>query len=86
MRGKRWFKAKKYGWGWTPASWEGWLCLALLIVFVIWNFFRIDDVSNSARDVLHGFIFESLLAALLLVIVCFIKGEKPGTGWHDKNN
>jgi predicted GH43/DUF377 family glycosyl hydrolase len=22
-----WFRAKEYGWGWYPATWEGWLVL-----------------------------------------------------------
>src|SRR5215472_16377344 len=27
-----WFRAKSYGWGWTPASVEGWLVLGLFMV------------------------------------------------------
>jgi len=28
MKGRNyWFKAKNYGLGWTPASWQGWIIL-----------------------------------------------------------
>lgn len=23
-KNKLWFKAKNYGWGWYPVTWEGW--------------------------------------------------------------
>ncbi len=29
MSDKLWFKAKKFGWGWTPCSWEGWTVTGL---------------------------------------------------------
>ena len=30
-----WFRAKRYGWGWTPASVEGWLVMAAFMVAVV---------------------------------------------------
>ncbi len=30
---KYWFKAKKYGRGWTPSSWRGWLVLVAWVLF-----------------------------------------------------
>jgi hypothetical protein len=32
---KRWFKRKKYGYGWTPVSKEGWLLTLGLVIAVI---------------------------------------------------
>ena len=27
-----WFRAKRFGWGWTPITWEGWLVTLLGVV------------------------------------------------------
>lgn len=29
-----WFKAKLYGWGWTPVTWQGW-CVILVYASLI---------------------------------------------------
>lgn len=29
-----WFGPKRYGWGWTPVSWQGWLATAAFIAVV----------------------------------------------------
>ena len=41
-----WFKRKLYGWGWTPATWQGWLVLAVFVVLMILNAFRVDAGSH----------------------------------------
>jgi hypothetical protein len=28
---KLWFRAKRYGYGWTPATWQGWLVVGIAI-------------------------------------------------------
>lgn len=30
-----WFKAKPFGWGWTPATWQGWLIMVLYIALIV---------------------------------------------------
>ncbi len=32
---KLWFKRKLYGWGWTPATWQGWFVTLSYIVLVL---------------------------------------------------
>jgi len=39
---KYWFRRKLYGWGWTPATWQGWLTLLIFILIIPLNFYRID--------------------------------------------
>ena len=29
---KRWFGPRKFGYGVTPISWEGWTCVAVLVL------------------------------------------------------
>jgi hypothetical protein len=82
---KLWFKAKSYGWGWTPSSWEGWVVIALYIIITIWNFIRIDSLSHSLSDTFINFIPETLVLAVLLILIAYWKGEKPTWRWGNKN-
>ncbi len=76
-----WFKRKLYGWGWTPATWQGWLVLFGFIVLMVLNFLRLDIPSHSASDTLINFIPETAVMVLLLIGICWKKGEKPKWQW-----
>ncbi|MFA6415050.1 MAG: hypothetical protein WC217_03075 [Candidatus Paceibacterota bacterium] len=76
-----WFKAKVYGWGWTPATWQGWLILAVFVALIVLNFFRLDANSHSASDTVRPFIIQTALLALLLIGICYATGERPRWQW-----
>jgi hypothetical protein len=70
---KYWFPAKRYGWGWgPPRSWQGWAVLAVFFGLVIAGIFlfqtRVDPVP---------YIAYAAVLCVLLVIVCWLKGEPP---------
>ena len=81
MTKKLWFRAKTYGWGWTPCSWEGWLVIILFIIFEWWNFMRLDAVSHSNSDTVRPFVVQTFLAVFILLYISYKKGEKPGWRW-----
>lgn len=81
---RKWFKAKEYGWGWYPATWQGWLIIACFVIFAVWNFMRIDSTSHSGSDTLRPFIIETFGAVLLLILIAWLTGEKPGWRWGSK--
>ena len=35
MNNRPWFRPRKFGVGWTPAAWEGWLLTLLGVTFVL---------------------------------------------------
>lgn len=76
-----WFRRKIWGWGWVPATWEGWLVLAWFVAVIVWNFFRIDSASHSVSDTLINYIPQTALALLVLVFVCIWTGEPPKWMW-----
>ncbi len=84
MAGKLWFKAKSYGGGWAPSSWEGWLVIGLFIIFEVCIFRRLDLQSHSASDTLRPFFIYTIGALIVLLAICFYKGEKLGWRWGDK--
>lgn len=82
-----WFKAKIYGWGWTPVKWQGWLVIFIFILLIVLNAFRIDTNSHSASDTLVNFLPQTAILVLILIYICHKKGEKPHWSWglKDKN-
>lgn len=78
-----WFKRKLYGWGWTPARWQGWATLLFYLVFVVLDFIRIDRVTYSSGDTLGQFLPQAFLLTLVLIVVCYKKGESPKWQWGD---
>jgi hypothetical protein len=74
-----WFPAKRYGWGWgLPSVWQGW---AVLVVFAVLLGVGALVFPPSHRHT--AFIVYSTLLALLLVAVCWAKGEPPKWRWGE---
>ena len=76
-----WFKRKLYGWGWVPVRWQGWVVIILFVVITIWNFQRIDAVQHSGSDTLINFIPQTFILVLILLAICWKKGESPKWMW-----
>jgi len=72
-----WFRRKRYGWGWYPVKWQGWL-----VIFVFVALFA--SVVSFMRDDSFLKIIILILIALLLILVCYKKGEKPKWQWGEK--
>ncbi|MEI6728360.1 MAG: hypothetical protein WCK98_01835 [bacterium] len=80
-----WFKAKEYGYGWYPATWQGWATIAAYLIFNFSNYFLIKSQTNSESDLLVNFVFDMLLSTFLLVLVAMSKGEKASWRWGKKD-
>jgi phosphoglycerol transferase MdoB-like AlkP superfamily enzyme len=85
MNGKLWFKAKTYGWGWTPITWQGWLVLALYIVGVFFNSFMVSNNPYSENLLFFVFIPNMVLLTAFLILICYAKGEEPRWRWGEKD-
>lgn len=72
-----WFPAKRYGWGWgLPTRWQGW---AVLIVY-----FALIGITLRLAPPDHQrstFILLVALYSLVLIAVCWLKGEPPRWRW-----
>jgi uncharacterized membrane protein YhaH (DUF805 family) len=75
-----WFKAKLYGWGWYPATWQGWLVLAIYITIVFLATLTIDNRAPVDKAVLT-FILPVILLTAVLIYICYKTGEKPRWQW-----
>ncbi|MEK9200716.1 MAG: hypothetical protein AAB909_01945 [Patescibacteria group bacterium] len=79
-----WFKAKPYGWGWYPSTWQGWAILAGFIFISVCDYYRIASTSQSDRDIIVNFIPSIFLYSIILIIICYLTGEKPRWRWGNK--
>lgn len=83
---KLWFKAKRYGYGWYPCTWEGWLATAIFIILLavgeIVYINRLKAGPSMPATVL--FIVFALSLTSLLIWISYKKGEKPGWHWGNK--
>ena len=75
-----WFKRKWYGWGWTPATWEGWTVIAVYILGVFAFAFTLDENSPTS-EVMFTFLLPVALMTIALIRICYKKGEKPKWQW-----
>ncbi len=81
---KLWFRAKDYGWGWTPCSGEGWIVTAIVLVALVAGNLAILWLA-VARAAL-GWWLASMLAwnaplCGMMLIVCWKTGERPRWRW-----
>jgi len=77
---KYWFHAKKggLGWGWgLPAAWQGWVVYTVALVLLGAGFF----IFSPFREPL-AFQIYTWAIVLVLVLVCWMKGEPPGLPWN----
>jgi phage shock protein PspC (stress-responsive transcriptional regulator) len=79
---KFWFKRKRIGWGWAPCSLEGWLVLLIYLILMLRVALRVDQFSHSGSDVLFSFAVPFVGLTLILIIICYIKGEEPRWQWN----
>ena len=75
-----WFKRKVYGWGWTPASWQGWAITLGYIVIILALAFSLDESSTDREVILMLFLPLAIMTAALIRI-CYTHGEKPKWQW-----
>ncbi|MBX4198947.1 hypothetical protein KW800_01565 [Candidatus Parcubacteria bacterium] len=78
---KLWFKAKRFGWGWTPITWEGWVLTFIYLAGLV-HYATKASLEHSASDFLISFAFDFIILSTPFLIVCYLKGEHPHWNWH----
>jgi hypothetical protein len=76
-----WFRAHRYGWGWSPSTWQGWAVMALWVAaLTAWMIYRSDAfIVGWHFDLVTYAGVLALVAALF--VVCWIKGERLRWRW-----
>jgi hypothetical protein len=77
---KLWFRAKMFGWGWYPVSWEGWVVIALYVIAIFKNTWYLAP-QHSVSDDLISVAIKVIPPTICLLIICYAKGERPRWRW-----
>lgn len=78
-----WFKRKLYGFGWTPAKWEGWAVLFGYVTLVFTLVF-IQAPETADADVAKNILLPILAATILFIAIAWRTGESLKWQWGDK--
>lgn len=76
-----WFMRKLYGWGWDPATREGWLVLFIFMGLIVWNAFRLEALLLPGPELAFYAVIQTGVLVLVLLTICYKTGEKPKWQW-----
>lgn len=83
MNKKLWFKAKTYGWGWTPCSWEGWAVTCAYIAIIVLCALTLDASSDTWEIFVMG-VLPFVLSTVAFIRIAYKRGEAPEWRWGNK--
>ncbi|MFA7654384.1 MAG: hypothetical protein WCX97_05140 [Candidatus Magasanikbacteria bacterium] len=78
---KYWFKAKTYGYGWYPATWQAWIIL--LVYFLILGGL-IYVFETNIEKYLVSYLLAVFFLTGLLIYISYKKGEPAKWRWGKK--
>jgi hypothetical protein len=83
---KYYMKRRRYGWGFMPTSWQGWLFLALqLAVLLVAATFLPAKPQQPTSSQLAKYILLVGLVVITIILVAFMVGPKPHWRWGKKD-
>lgn len=76
-----WFKRRRYGYGWVPVTWQGWLTLGVLLVVVLGGAWVVKDAPQGELSDEVAIYLAAVLASVLVLL--FISNKKgPSLRWR----
>ena len=85
---KYWFKRRRYGYGWVPVSYQGWLTITgYLAVLLITSFTLLKDTTrNTYTPEVNLFILLVAICTAILIVIARAKGPSPKWRWGQKSS
>ncbi len=78
-----WFRARWYGWGWVPATIEGWTVIGVYVVLALLLGLTVDE-NSTVREVMFTFFLPLTFLTVTLIRICYKTGERPYWNWGPK--
>lgn len=79
-----WFKRKRYGYGWVPATWQGWLVIVMYSILVLLGALFLTRENASEGDNILVFATSFVVATGTLLVITHYTGPKPKWRWGKK--
>ena len=74
-----WFKRKLFGWGWVPVRWQGFVVTFAYMGVLLGLGLNLER--SESVDVGIEFIAPLIVSTVILITICYLKGEKPKWQW-----
>jgi len=86
MANKYWFRPKRYGYGFTPISWEGWVVTGVLLILVLTSAYANNVFTDTplVQDWLR-FLLDVVILSMLFALQ-FERKTKGELKWHRGRN
>lgn len=81
---KLWFKAKNFGWGWYPVTWQGWVSTLIYVLFLVSEFSGLETNSVFGINDLAVVSVKFILVTALFSFLAWGTGERPRWRWDLK--
>lgn len=82
---QKWFRRKTYGYGWTPATWQGWVLTGAYVLVILW-LAHVVDKQQSGREVFTHFGVPLIIVTAIFLFIIYRTGEKPKWQWGRKSS
>ncbi len=86
MENKLWFRAKRFGWGWYPVTWQGWAVIVLYVGALFSGSTGMHVYDEPSSQIPFQFLSLVVVLTIFLIIICYKTGEKPAWHWGRKND
>ncbi|MFZ2804393.1 MAG: hypothetical protein WA001_04165 [Patescibacteria group bacterium] len=80
---KLWFRSKRYGYGWYPITWQGWLVILVYLVVALGNAWYFTTYTDQ-NQTLPWFLLTILVSTAILLWICARTGEPLKWRWGNK--
>lgn len=86
MQPPYWFKRRRYGWGFTPVTWQGWLSLLVMILIAIGTSFILPyKQQNPSANDLTVFFIIIIIDIIGFFILALKTSPAPKWRWGKKS-
>lgn len=82
--GKLWFKRKRYGWGWYPSTWEGWLVIGIYLATTLGTIIYTNSLNITEAQAAYTVLVVMSISTLILISISYLKGEPPKWQWGEE--
>lgn len=83
-----WFKRRRYGYGWTPTTWQGWLAVSAFLFVAIGSAVTLIAVYEGVYDSELIWVYMNIVFVALagFIIVSTKKAPVPKWRWGKKTH
>jgi hypothetical protein len=81
LQGRVWFKAKRFGWGWTPSQPEGWIVIGLFLAAILGSQLALVKFRPPTPAVVAEHLAFAFGLVAVVIAICWKTGEKPSWRW-----